>query len=45
MSDTTWNDVEHWIRDRIVHHDEALATAVERTAAGGLPSIDRKSVV
>jgi predicted O-methyltransferase YrrM len=39
MSETAWHDVEHWIRDRIVPHDEALATAVERSEAGGLPSI------
>ena len=39
MSETRWHDVEHWIRDRVVHHDEALTTAVERSEAGGLPSI------
>ena len=39
MSETAWNDVEHWIRERIVPHDEALAATVERSESGGLPSI------
>ena len=39
MSDARWDDVERWIRDRIVPDDEVLRAAVERSTAEGLPSI------
>ena len=39
MSDPRWNDVEDWIRERIIPDDDALTEAVARADAGGLPSI------
>jgi predicted O-methyltransferase YrrM len=39
VSDTRWQDVEDWIRDRVIPHDDALRESVERSDAGGLPSI------
>ena len=39
MSDPRWNDVEDWIRERVIPDDDALTEAVERSVAGGLPSI------
>ena len=39
MSDPRWDDVENWIRERVIPDDDALTGAVERADAGGLPSI------
>jgi predicted O-methyltransferase YrrM len=39
MSDPRWNEVEDWIRGRVIPDDDALTGAVERADAGGLPSI------
>jgi predicted O-methyltransferase YrrM len=39
MSDPRWNDVEDWIRERIIPDDDALRETVERSDAGGLPSV------
>jgi predicted O-methyltransferase YrrM len=39
VSDERWDQVELWIRDRVIHDDDALIGAVERSDAGGLPSI------
>jgi predicted O-methyltransferase YrrM len=39
VSDPRWNDVEDWIRGRVIPDDDALTEAVERSDAGGLPSI------
>jgi predicted O-methyltransferase YrrM len=39
VSDPSWSEVERWIADRLIGADEALAGAVERSDAGGLPSI------
>jgi predicted O-methyltransferase YrrM len=39
MSDPRWNDVEDWIRERVIPDDEALTEAVARAETGGLPSI------
>lgn len=39
MSDPRWNDVETWIRERVIPDDDALTEAVARADAGGLPSI------
>jgi predicted O-methyltransferase YrrM len=39
MSDPRWNNVEDWIRERVIPDDDALTEAVARADAGGLPSI------
>jgi predicted O-methyltransferase YrrM len=39
VNDPGWIDVERWICDRIVPSDDALREAVERSDAGGVPSI------
>jgi predicted O-methyltransferase YrrM len=39
VSEERWNEVERWMRDRVVPDDDALGEAVERSAAEGLPSI------
>ena len=39
MSDSRWGDVEHWITEHVIPHDEALDGAVERSDASGLPPI------
>ena len=39
MSEASWNDVEHWIVDRLIGGDDALDAAVKESDAGGLPAI------
>src|SRR4051812_34413955 len=39
VSDPSWNDVEDWTRAHAIPDDDALTAAVERSDAGGLPSI------
>ena len=39
VSEPRWNEVERWIRDRLVPDDDALHQAVARSDAGGLPAI------
>jgi len=39
VSEPSWSEVERWIADRIAPTDDALASAVERSEAGGLPAI------
>jgi predicted O-methyltransferase YrrM len=39
MSDPRWNEVEDWIRGRVIPDDDALTDAVARADAGGLPSV------
>lgn len=39
MSDSTWNEVDAYIEDRLVGEDEALSDAIRESAAAGLPAI------
>jgi predicted O-methyltransferase YrrM len=39
VDDQRFDDVEHWIVDHLIHADDALRGAVERSDADGLPLI------
>jgi predicted O-methyltransferase YrrM len=39
VTDPRWEEMESWIRERVVPDDDALTRAVGRSDASGLPSI------
>ncbi|MGO9391130.1 O-methyltransferase [Rhodoblastus sp.] len=40
MGQPSWNEVDGYIVERLVRHDDALAAALEANKAAGLPAID-----
>jgi predicted O-methyltransferase YrrM len=39
VSDSTWNEVDAYIEDRLVGEDQALSDAIRESSAAGLPAI------